>query len=185
MVTTMSFQLPSIEKLPREVQKKLKKLPQINLYETLAAGYPKGFNQIIDFIATFYNDDSKVAPRLREIGILRIARNTKSAYEAHQHYYLSKATGITDKEYDIIKSTEITTEFTDEENLICKVADELCSKFAISDATYNELYSSFETQAAIEIILCLSMYMQVACIINATRIKIEEDTPLKNQNKPL
>ncbi len=77
----MDIKFPTIDTLPKNVQGKLKTLPNINLYKKMATGYPQDFIQMIDLIAVIYSDQRKIPDRLREIGILRIARNTKSEYE--------------------------------------------------------------------------------------------------------
>ena len=178
----MDLKFPTIDMLPEDIQKKLKTLPDINLYKKMATGYPRGFIQMIDLIATIYSDQKQIPDRLREIGILRIARNTKSEYEDYQHYYLSKSSGITDKEVQIIKSSFTVTEFSHEENLICKIADELCLTFKVSDEALNELYANFNFQISTEIIVLLSLYIFIACFISGARVEIEDNSPLKTQH---
>lgn len=181
----MDIKFPTIDTLPKNVQEKLKTLPNINLYKKMATGYPQGFIQMIDLIAVIYSDQRKIPDRLREIGILRIARNTKSEYENYQHYYLSKASGVTDKDVEIIKSSFTVTDLCTEENLICKVADELCSNFKVSDETLNQLYTNFDYQTSTEIIVLLSLYIFIACFISGARVEIEDNSPLKTHNTPL
>lgn len=181
----MKINFPPLEELPENVKDKLKSLPPVNLYKHIAAGYPRGFIPMLEFVSSIYSENRMISDRLREIGILRIARNTGSEYEAHQHYYLSKPAGITEKEMDTINSAEAVRSFSKEENLICRIADELCTSFKVSDNTITELYSSFATQEAVEIIVILSLYIMIACFISGTRVQIEESTPLKKQDKPI
>ena len=181
----MDIKFLAIDTLPKNVQEKLKTLPDINLYKKMATGYPQGFIQMIDLIASIYSDQRKIPDRLREIGILRIARNTKSEYENYQHYYLSKASGVTGKDVEIIKSSFTVIDLSNEENLTCKVADELCSNFKVSDETLNQLYANFDYQTSTEIIVLLSLYIFIACFISGARVEIEDNSPLKTHNTPL
>jgi 4-carboxymuconolactone decarboxylase len=180
----MIFKLTNLEDLPEEVLTELNSYPKINIYKNFAQGYHRGFKAFCDLAATFYTEESKVHPRLREIGILRIAGNTKSEYEAHHHTNLAKNCGVTEKECEIIISEKRVDELSDEENLVCKVADEFCNNFKLSDETFEEFYSAFETEKAIEIATCLSMYIQIACIISALKVEIEDVNPLENLKKP-
>ncbi|MBK2256346.1 carboxymuconolactone decarboxylase family protein [Francisella philomiragia] len=167
----MDIKFPTIDTLPKNVQEKLKTLPNINLYKKMATGYPQGFIQMIDLIAVIYSDQRKISDRLREIGILRIARNTKSEYENYQHYYLSKASGVTDKDIEIIKSSFTVTDLSTEENLICKVADELCS--------------NFDYQTSTEIIVLLAYIFLLHAFISGARVEIEDNSPLKTHSTPI
>ncbi len=105
--------------------------------------------------------------------------------KTNQHYYLSKASGVTDKDVEIIKSSFTVTDLSTEENLICKVADELCSNFKVSDETLNQLYTNFDYQTSTEIIVLLSLYIFIACFISGARVEIEDNSPLKTHSTPL
>ena len=181
----MSFKLTDLENLPEDVLNELKSLPKINIYKNFAQGYHRGFKSFFDYAKTFYTDESKMPSKLREIGILRIARNTKSEYETHHHTNLAKNCEVSNDECELIRSNSEVLELTEKENLVCKVADEFCTTFKISKATSEKLYSIFDTETAVEIVACLSMYIQLACILNALRVEIEEINPLAGSDKPL
>ena len=139
--------------LKKAVKEKLDKLPKINVYKKLAKDYPKGFIQFVDYAATLYIEDGKVSSKEREIGIMRVARNTNSKYEAFNHHQIALQVGVTEEELNFIATKETVTELTPKENLICKVADELCANFKISDKTHKMLFSEFGTEPATEIIV--------------------------------
>jgi 4-carboxymuconolactone decarboxylase len=181
----MTFNLINIEDVPENIQTKLKSLPKINVFDSFARSFPKGFLQFIEYANTVYVDDGKVLPRYREIGIMRIAYNVKAEYESYNHYYLAKQAGVTDEELQVIKTKKNVTELSRKENVICRVADEFCKDFKITDNTHYELYSLFDIEAATELIVCMSMYIHIACVLNGLRVELEDDTPLKNQQKPL
>ena len=180
----MTFKLLKEEELPENVQERLNSLPKINIYRNIALTYPKAFIPFHDLASTFYTEDSKVSPKLREICILRIAQNTKSEYEKHHHTTLAKNCGVTDNECKIIFSDQKVTELDIEGNMVCKVADELCTNFKLSSETFEKFYSLFKTEKAAEIASCLSFYILTACLLSAYKVEIEDINPLLNLKKP-
>ncbi|MCP4179313.1 MAG: carboxymuconolactone decarboxylase family protein [bacterium] len=176
--------LPAFESLSEEVKRKLDTMPKINVFKHLAI-LQKSFIPIMNIFDSFYSDESKIPPKLREIGILRVGRNTSSSYEVHHHNFVSKCNGVTDKEKDYILIEKKVNQLSELENLICKVADEFCSNFCLSDKTQEKLFSLVPLETAYELIFCFSIYIGLACYIKGTGVLIEDSNPLEGKKTPL
>ncbi|HJO91962.1 MAG TPA: hypothetical protein QF753_01065 [Victivallales bacterium] len=179
-----NMKLPPIESLSKDVQEKLKSLPEVNLYKRLAI-LEKSFIPILDVFNSFYTKDSNMPPKLREIAILRVGRNTGSSYEVHQHKLVSKSTGLASQDVNYILIENEVTQLSKTENLVCKAVDEFTSYFSLTEETQEEFYSLLPTKTVMELILLISMYTGLACFIKGTDVQIETDNPLKGKNTPL
>ena len=178
---TARLTLPKNEDLPREVAKRLDDLPAIDVYRMISNA-PSCLIPWTDMVKGLY--ESKVAIRYREIAILRQGFIAKSEYELHQHRFIAKSNGITDEEIAIICANKKVTELADIENVICDMAEQLESTAQLSDETAEALKSHFSEQEVAELILLTSFYCCVARVLNATKVEIESDNPLKDQGSP-
>ena len=179
-----NMNLPPIESLSQEVQDELQSLPKINLYRKLAV-LQKSFIPLIDTFKSFYIEESKIPHKLREIGILRVGSNTDSAYELHHHKLISKSTGLTKDETNIIINEKHVTQLNEIENTVCRVVDEFCKNFSLTEETQEKLYSLIPSESAMELILCIGIYIGLACFLKGTDVQIEPTNPLEGKSTPV
>lgn len=177
-----SLPLPQNKDLPEAVAERLNALPPVNVYRMIANA-PQCLIPWTDMVKALY--DSKVDIRLREIAILRQASRAKSAYELHQHKFIAAANGISEAEITVIcqKETAVTS-LTEQENIICKMADELETQATLSDTTLATLQQYFDNTELTELIILTSFYCCVARVLNATRVEIEPTNPLQGVDSP-
>lgn len=177
-----SVPLPEDKDIQKDCLKRLKELPAINIYRLLTL-VPEVFHPWLDLVAGLYQ--TKFDMRLKEIAICRQAFKAKSDYELHQHKFIAKQNGVTEKELQIILTEETVTSLDEEANFICKVADEMEMNATISNSTFNELFSRYNKRLALELIITLGFYCCVARVLNASRIPIETENPLEGLESPV
>ena len=173
--------LPADESLPVDVAARLNSLPPINVYRMIANA-PQCVIPWTDMVKALYA--SKAPVRLREIAILRQATLAKSDYELHQHKFIASNNGLTKEEIDMICADAKVSGLSEQENLICQMAEELETQAGLSDATLSSLQQHFDTTELTELILITSFYCCVARVLNATRVEIEDDNPLADVASP-
>lgn len=175
--------LPDTNSLPKNVRDLLEQLPPLNVFK-MVANVPTSLPPFIEFTKSFFNDGD-VDSRLLEIGILRVAHVNKCDYQWHQHKEIADSVGISEKEITSIRTEATVKSLSSTENFICKVADELTNNANLSQKTFEELFEYYSTKQGVAIILCLSFYNMLSRFLNATRVPIEKNNPLKGKSSPL
>lgn len=117
---------------------------------------------------------SQIDPRKREIAILRTAHVTKSAYEWTGHVRLGRGLGVADAEIEAIQMEGRVTALSEEENMLCRVADEIAGDVRLSDEALEWALSTYGVRQTCELILCCSFYNMVSRFLESTRVPLEE-----------
>jgi 4-carboxymuconolactone decarboxylase len=175
--------LPMDAQLPLSIQETLKQNPPINVFRMLA-NVPPSFPPFMALAKSLLSQ-GKFNPRLREIATMRVAYLTHAKYEWHQHSFLAKANGVTEKELVIIGSENPVRKLDEEANFVCKVADELTQTATISDATFKQLYGRYGVENGSELVLVISYFNMLSRFLNATRVQIEATNPLEGHASPV
>lgn len=177
-----SIPLPKDEQLPESIRKTLAQLPALNVFRMLG-NIPNSFHPYVQLAKSLLGD-GKFNPRLRQIAILRQIYLIKSDYEWHQHVFLSRANGVTDREMEIIKKENPVHSLGEEENFMCRVSDEITLQAHLTDPTFSELFKRYSIELGSELILCLSYANMLGRFINCTRVHIEDTNPLEGRASP-
>lgn len=148
----------------------------------MVANAPECVIPFTDMIQALYH--GTLSARLREIAILRQAARARSVYEFHQHRLIALAVGLTEEEIQKLSGPEPVTAFSEEENLVCAMCDQLEASAALDDATYEKARAMFEPRQFVEILLVISFYCSVARFLNGTRLAIEKNNPLAGLASP-
>jgi 4-carboxymuconolactone decarboxylase len=117
---------------------------------------------------------SKIGDRRREIVIIRVARNTKCAYEYAQHLKLAPAWGLPAEQCVDLLRPEIGDGFDDFEKTIVRAVDELCANDVISDATWQRLASEWDDQQMVELVMLAGYYRMLAGLLSSAGVEIDE-----------
>ena len=173
--------LPVDAELPQEVVDCLHSLPPISIYRQLALA-PQFLIPWADLVNAVYT--STISPRLREIAILRQAACAKAHYEIHQHTQIALANGLSSEEIQVITGTESVTSLSPDENLVCKMSEQLERNATLDDETYAEARTQFDERQFIEIVTIVSFYSAVGRFLNATRLEVEAGNPLQGLSSP-
>ncbi len=117
---------------------------------------------------------NSLAPRYRELVILRNAVNTGSEYEWRHHVVRGKQAGLTEAEIDCIKAGSVNPHWTETEVLLLNAVDELNREYKISKANLKELSTLFSNEELLDLLCTVGMYMTLACIANSCNVPVEE-----------
>ena len=122
------------------------------------------------YIMSAHND---LAPRDRELVILRTGYACKSGYEWAQHTRIGLEVGLTDAEIAQIKSGPDDPAWSDRDAAMLRAVDELVSNHFISDGTWQALSFLTEKQK-MDLIFTTGQYTQVSMFLNSVGVQIEE-----------
>src|SRR5882757_2018434 len=106
-------------------------LARLNIFRTLVR-HPELFRRWVAFGGHILTQ-STLAPRDRELVILRTGHLCDAGYEVHQHTAIGKTVGLTDDEIARIKVGPGASEWSAEDRALLTAADELHADQCLSD----------------------------------------------------
>ncbi len=116
-----------------------------------------------------------VPDREREIVILRVGWNCQAEYEFGQHISIGLEAGLTQEEVSGI--TGVPHDWSDEDAMLIKMADELCADHCVSDPTYAALAQRWDDIALIELVTCVGYYQMVSGFLNTFGVALDDGVP--------
>jgi len=128
------------------------KLPVVGLL----ARHPKMAKAFLTFNA-YLLQRSELPARLRELVILRVAYEHRSAFEWGQHVKMALAAGVVQAEIDRIAKAPDGFEGSDE--LVLTATDELIGTGAVSAGTWDRMVAELGTHQAMEVIFVVGAYI--------------------------
>lgn len=115
-----------------------------------------------------------LAPRDREIAILRIAWLCQAPYEWGEHVHVAKKVGVSSAEIERITVGSNADGWSDHDRAILKATDELHADAMISDATWAALAQRLDERQLIELPIVVGQYQTVAYYQNSLRLRLHE-----------
>ena len=164
--------MPQDADLPDTVRAVLRQLPPLNVFRMMAV-VPESFQPFVD-IAGSVLLKSSLDPHLRELAILRVGKVTRATYEWQQHVAFAPKAGVTADEIAAIAADGPVTTLGDEQNLMCRVADEISLHVRLSDETLQALLDRYGNVKAAELILCVSYFNMLSRFLESTRVPLEQ-----------
>jgi alkylhydroperoxidase family enzyme len=145
--------------------------PVLNIFRTLARA-PKAltrFNAWGGYVLSRRND---LAPREREIVILRTGFLCKSGYEWTQHVRIGLREGLTEDEIARLKKGAGAGWGAADAALI-RASDELHADQFIGEATWAELGAHFSDKQRMDVVFTAGQYTQVSMMLNTFGVQLD------------
>ncbi len=143
----------------------------LNIFRTLARA-PKAlqrFNEWGGYVLSRRND---LAPREREIVILRTGFLCKSGYEWTQHVAIGKREGLTDDEIARIKKGA-EAGWSAADAALIRASDELHKDQFVTDATWKALGEHFTQKQCMDVVFTAAQYTQVSMFLNTFGVQLD------------
>jgi alkylhydroperoxidase family enzyme len=118
-----------------------------------------------------------LAPRDRELAILRTGWLCQAPYEWGEHVRLAKHVGLTAEDVERITEGSTAPGWDEHERAILRAVEELHEGAMISDATWEVLARRLDDQQLIELPCVIGHYHSVAFYQNALRMRTRADNP--------
>ena len=147
-----------------------------NIFRTLARE-PDAYRAFMRWGGYILSDKNALAPREREIVILRVGFNWKSGYEWAQHVRIGKQCGLTDAEIERIKAGPDAPGWSAIDAALLRATDELTSDAFVTDKTWAQLSSLTEKQR-MDLVMTVGQYTQVSMMLNSFGIQLDDDLTL-------
>ncbi len=114
-----------------------------------------------------------LAPRHRELLVLRVAWRTRSKYEWIQHARLRERYDITLADVEAIARGEPLDSWSELERALVTAAGELIDDACISDATWATLAADFDERQLVEVVFTVGTYTLLAMAFNSFGMEME------------
>jgi alkylhydroperoxidase family enzyme len=142
-----------------------------NVFLTLARN-PELFRGWMAFTSDFYTPTA-LAPRHRELLILRTAWRCGSDYEWGQHVRMAHAAGLTDAEITAVTGDIDAAAWSATDAALLQTVDELIDDHTVAPSTWAALARDFDEAHLIEVLLLVGSYIGLAGFLNAVGVERE------------
>jgi alkylhydroperoxidase family enzyme len=115
-----------------------------------------------------------IDPKLREMAILRTAKDCHSVYEWTQHVPAAKHVGVSDEQIAAIENWQTAKCFAEVERLVLQFTDEVNANVKGSRATLEALKQHLSPGEIIELLVIIGHWRQTASILETTEVELED-----------
>jgi 4-carboxymuconolactone decarboxylase len=119
----------------------------------------------------------RIAPRHRELVILRMGWNCQSRYEFGQHTLMGRAVGLSDDEILQVTRPLDTGRWSPLELSLLHMVDDLYSDDCVSDATWAELVAELSHSDVLEYMATALFYRMVSGVLNSCGVELDDGVP--------
>lgn len=122
--------------------------------------------------------DARLAPRVRELLVLRVAWRTRSAYEWVQHVVIAREAGVTDAEIEAIAHGADAAIWAPAERDALTATDQMIDRFRVDDSTWKSLAEHFDAPELIELVHLVGSYLCLALFFNSVGLDLDPNMDL-------
>lgn len=153
-----------------------------NVIRTLAHA-PLAMTAFLTWARYIMSPDNSLPSRERELVTLRVGHLCRCGYEIAQHVRIGLAAGLTPDEIDRIERGA-DAGWSDADAALIRACDDLISDHFVSDDVWQALLTSFTERQAIDVVMTVGQYAQVAMMLNSFGVQIEPDSANRTAWKP-
>ena len=182
----MTQSVPRIEPISAELKEPLKSkmakifpadLPAPSLYRTVA----RNESLFIDMIdmrligRTGLLNRKTIAPKLRELLILRTCVRARNDYEFNLHVQtISELMGLAKAQIEDLKEEQVSDElWTGQERALIHLIDGLVARIEVSQPVFEEARRHFSEAELVELVLLVGLYTGVAMIVALAKPELD------------
>jgi len=161
------------DQIDPEIRARFGASPLLNIFRTLAH-HPKLMKRWLVF-GNHVLARSTLAPRERELAILRVGWLCRSGYEWGQHVVIARQSGVTDAEIERVADGPDAPGWSEADRALLRAVDELHGDAFVSDPTWAALTRHFSTQQILDLIFAVGQYQLVSMALNT--LGVQPDSP--------
>jgi alkylhydroperoxidase family enzyme len=154
----------------------------INLYRAMVNS--PGITRAFLGLANQIRHASRLDPRLRELAILQVAWDTRSAYEWSHHVRIGRQFGVAEAELRAI-SDGAPERLDAQAQAVLEAARDIVRQGDLTDAAMAGLRGFLDEASLTELLLIASIYVGLARFLSVARIDTEEDYLAELREYPL
>jgi len=156
--------------------------PLLNIYRTLAHA-PEALTAFLRWGGYVFSRQNSLAPRQRELVILRVGFLCRSGYEFTQHTAHGLRAGLTDAEIQAVKAGALDPAWDPADTSLIRAADELVSDHFVSDRTWETLGRHFSRKQCMDLVFTVGQYVLVSMSLNTFGVQLDTGQALDDDLK--
>jgi len=145
-------------------------LPVLNIFRALSHS-PEAMRRFMKF-GSYFLDEGKLDPKLRELAILRAGALCRAPYEFSQHIAFGRRAGLTDSQIRGILDPHHGL-FDPREMAVLTFAGELTTSATVSDAAFDAVAAFLSTEEVVELTMVTAYYNMVSRALNALAVDLD------------
>ena len=118
-----------------------------------------------------------VAPRQRELAILRMGWNCQARYEFGQHTLMARSVGVSDSEITAVTEPLSVFEWSPHDRAVLEMVDELYHHDCVSDHTWQTLSAWYDGPLMLELMSVALFYRVVSGLLNSCGVELDPGVP--------
>ena len=126
-----------------------------------------------------------IAPRVREIMVLRCAHLLNVPYERQANLVMARNVGLSTQEIEAIGKDGPVGGIDAEGMLICRATDELTELATLTDETLQALVDRYGRNVAAKLILAVGWFNMLSRFLNGTRVPLETGNAYEGRTSPI
>ena len=147
----------------------------VNIFRVLM-NHPRLTRAWSKFASYILSDQQTLAPREREIAILRIGWLNQASYEYEQHVRIGKAAGLSEDEIDRIGKGP-SAGWGKHDAALIQAVDDLFNNSVVSDETWRTLSERYNTEQLMDVVFTIGQYNLVSWALNSLGVPLDEYLP--------
>jgi len=147
----------------------------VNIFRVLMQ-HPKLARAWSKFANYILSDQQTLAPREREILILRIGWLNQAPYEYEQHVRIAKSVGLSDDEIDRIGKGP-KAGWNKHDAALVQTADDLFENSVVSDESWKTLSERYNTEQMMDVVFTVGQYNLVSWALNSLGVPLDDYLP--------
>jgi alkylhydroperoxidase family enzyme len=124
-------------------------------------------------INTFVNGQLAIAPRHRELLLMRIGVLCRSEYEYAAHHRIGRGLGKTDADVARIVAGPDAAGGDPLETALLRATDELFEQDRVSDGTWTALAAALDTRQLFDVLIAVGGYRSTSMLINSAGVQLD------------
>jgi len=121
---------------------------------------------------SYFLEEGKLDPKLRELAILRVGRLCRSPYEVAQHVGFARRVGLSDEQIRRIDAPDAGP-YDAQQRAVIDYAGELTAEARVSDETYAAVAVFLDEERIVELTLVAGYYNLVSRALNALEVEVD------------
>lgn len=163
---------PSADYRDPRVRRLMDSTVKLNLVRMMA--WSEGTVEAVLRLSDGVLNRTSIAPRVRQMALLRLCAVIPSEYEFAQLASVSRGEGFTEADIALGRAGSAARELTDQERLACRFAEELAAGPRASDATFSAMNEAFGPRQTLELATAVGFYLMQSRIIETFGVDFED-----------
>jgi 4-carboxymuconolactone decarboxylase len=181
MAPILMARLPYVDPAtaPEHVRELLAQLPPLNIFGMLAHA-PTAFEPVVSFGGSVLTA-LKLDPKLRELAVLQVARETECEYEWVQHVDVGRHVGLTDRQIAGVREGRFGDRdcFSELEQAVLEFTGAVVRGPRVDERVYSAVADRISPRELVELLLTIGNYLMIARLM--TTLELDIDDPVGMQ----